>query len=233
MTRAWRTDRRLPGAPGQAQQALSQFPLRVACPEPRICCTSERTRNCSRSSPPGARRAFTPVRAGRGARLRSVLDRLAEEAVLVEAGSDVSGLNRPQNEIQVGPARSLTGLPVRLRGAGPGTEAFVTLGVTDDPKRHSADGATLLGRSLEEYLRDYAPRPPRCGRTWVSESVHSERAPLPGGEAGTVAQSMPWLPDAGNLHLGQRVDRWRRCRRVSMAEANRYFDSRRWWRPAD
>jgi len=228
MTHAWSPERRLAGAPGHAQAILSQFPLRVACP-PRADLLHFGTNEelLQILSLGGLPRVYSSYIADGDFGPGAVLDRcLSEQPVAVGAGSYVSGLNRPGRELSIAPGRVAYQLPVR----GGWGEAFVTLGVSDDAKRRPEDGATLLGETLDTWMRELGVSAEEVweGVPEGERSLWNARL-FPLGESRSVAETTPWLSGMGDAGFGARVDRWRGSERTSMAEANRRFDARRWW----
>ncbi len=231
MTSAWRDDRCLPGSPGAAQRALSRFPLRVTCPEGAVLhhygTSAELLRLVGHG--PRPRVHASHLEAGELA-AGVVLDRcLAERPVSVAAGSYVSGLNQPGDALRIGAARVVYQLPLRPAAGGRG-DVCVALGVGDDAKQHPAEGATLLGQPLMSWLRDMGVAPSAVweGIPEPERSLWNARL-FPTGAADAVAAAVPWLAGPGNDCPGERIDRWRRGPRTSMAEAQRGFDARRWW----
>lgn len=251
MTRAWRPEQRLNGAPGEVQAALAGFPLRLACPDGaellHFGTNQELVRIlCAGGAPRLYRSHVAEGDLGPGV----VLDRcLSEAPIIVGAGSYVSGLCRSRRELAIAAGRIAYQVPLRApggpstcpareasgsrNGEGPGrgpATAFVTIGVTDDVKRHPEAGATLVGAPLETWLRDLGIS---CETVWPgiplpNRSLWNARL-FPVGEDETVAEAVPWLADLGSGSHGPCVDRWRGQPHVSMAEVSRWFNARRWW----
>jgi fucokinase len=231
MTRCWRAEDCLPGAPGAAQRALSRYPMRVACPGEAELFHFGTCQELLRLLDSGAPRVHASYVAAGDLAAGVVLDRcLAEQPITVGAGSYVSGLNSPEGELWIAPGRVVYQMPLRGRRGGPREEACVGLGAVDDARRHLADGATLLGEPLSVWLRELGVAPEEVWEGVPERERCLWKARLfPVAEAGRVTGALPWLREPEGAAFGERVDRWRRTQHVSMGEAQRRFDARRWW----
>jgi fucokinase len=234
MTPAWQREQRLAGVPGEVQDALAGFPLRLTCPGEAALLhfgtNEELIRILSADDGP---RLYASYVAGGDLGPGVVLDRcLSECPITVGAGSYVSGLSRFSRQLAIAAGRVAYQVPLRSpRASGARRlQAFVTMGVNDDAKRHPEEGATLAGEPLETWLRELG-----ASRETVWEGIPGPQRSLwnarlfPIGEGEGVADAVPWLADLSDGQLGQRVDQWRRHPRCSPAEASRLFDARRWW----
>jgi fucokinase / fucose-1-phosphate guanylyltransferase len=235
MTPAWSPEERLPGAPGEAQRALSRFPLRLECPEAAELLhfgTNEELIRILGAS--GAPRVYSSYIAAGDLGPGVVLDRcLAERPLTVGAGSYVSGLHCSGRELTIAANRVAYQVPLRAAAAALARrpQVFVSIGMEDDPKRDPERGATLLGEPLNDWLQELGIAADLVwgGVPGAERSLWNARL-FPVGEGEAVMDAVPWLCAATDGRFGERVDRWRAHARASMAEANRLFDARRWWK---
>jgi fucokinase len=233
LTHNWTPARALPGTPGRVQQALSNYGLRVVCPEParflHFGTTGELMQILAPRKAPCLFASYVPHgEYGDGV----IMDRcFVEAAVEVGAGSYISGLSHVGQGLQIGANRIVYQLPLTAGGRANAADGFFALGTGDDPRVGRFEGATLLGQPLQTWISELQVSPEEVweGIPETQRCLWNARLfPVaPGSEAAFL---LPWLSTDGDSDHGTRVDRWRRAERVSMAEAGVRFDARRWWR---
>lgn len=232
LSQSWNAGARLAGAPGDAQDALSQYRMSILCPRPASFTHFGTNLELLAilSSAPGYRVFDSYVTRGDLAPF-AVVDRcLIENPIAVGSGSYVSGLNRPAHSLNIGSDRIVYQLPVSSTTLGSNHEALVAIGARDDARLHPTDGATLLHEPIEAWLSEMnlshdqvwhgIPDRERC--LWNARL-------FPHAEASAVSSDVPWLTDGEDPRFGQTADRWRGLPRISMGEASRHFDAQRWW----
>src|SRR5205823_5453421 len=115
MTCAWQPEQRLAGAPGEVQNALAGFPLRLTCPDEAALLHFGTNEELIRILGAGAgARLYASYVAGGDLGPGVVLDRcLSECPITVGAGSYVSGLHRTHQHLAIAAGRVAYQVPLR------------------------------------------------------------------------------------------------------------------------
>lgn len=142
-------------------------------------------------------------------------------AAHVGAGSFAMGLRAERGAAILDDHRVAYQLPVRARGVQ--RDAFVALGLSDDPK---STRPTLMGMPLEEWA---GARDLKQEAVWgdlpASERTLWNARIFPVGSPDDLQAALAWLQDASERQAPDRD-----AERLSLRQIHGAFHARRWWR---